>query len=310
MNPQGLRQVVRILLSRKIVLVAAVFVGSFYLVGIFGWIFAPYDYRVQDFDVIRQGPSSAHWFGTDLLGRDLFTRILYAARTSTILSLAVALIGGLPIGVALGMIAGYYGKWVDFIIMRVGELLVSVPALFLILFLRATVRDRYDGFIFENLGSFGETLARQGWIDLFVIFLVTSLIYWVGPARLFRSQILVLRSSVFVKSSIVLGASSGRIIFKHILPQLVPLIVLSGFSMLAGVIGTEIALSFFGLGIRPPTPSFGAMISEVSSIQMLGASPYLLLFPGMIAALYIFSLLFIEMNTNQVLSSIYERRRK
>lgn len=307
MGNHGPRNILMVLLSRKIVVVAAALVILFYLLGTIGWIFAPYDYRAQDLTAIRQAPSFEHWFGTDLLGRDIFTRVLYAARTSTILSLAVAVVGGLPIAVAMGMIAGYYGKRVDFIIMRIGELLISVPALFLILFLRATVRERYDTFIY-NLGPLGESLARQGWMDLAVIFLVTSFIYWVGPARLFRSQVLILRNSLFVKSSIVIGSSQGKIIWKHIFPHLIPLIVLSAFSMLAGVIGTEIALSFFGIGIRPPTPSFGAMISEVN-IQLLSASPHLLLFPGLIAALFIYSLLFIEMNLNQVLSSIYERRK-
>lgn len=316
----GMRLVVGVLATRKIVLVAAGFVTLFYLAGLFGWFFAPYDYRAQDLEAIRQGPTLQHWFGTDLLGRDLFTRVLYAMRTSTLLSLMVVLAGGLPVGITLGVVSGYFGNKkikiplvplripVDFTIMRVGELLTSIPALFLILFLRATVRDRYDEFVF-NLGPLGEFLAKQGWMDLFVIFLVTSFIYWVGPARMFRSQILVLRDSTFVRSSIVLGASHKRIIFRHILPHLFPLIVLSGFSMLASVIFTEIALSFFGIGIRPPTPSFGAMISEVSNIQLLNASPHLLLFPGIIAALLIYSLLFIEMNVNQVLSSIYERRK-
>jgi ABC-type dipeptide/oligopeptide/nickel transport system permease subunit len=297
-----------LILSRKILLAALISIVLFYVVGLFGWIFSPYDYRVQDFSAIRQGPSMAHWFGTDLLGRDIFSRILFAARTSVFLSLMVVFTGGLPFAVAVGILSGYLGRGVDFLIMRVGELLQSIPALFLILFLTATVRPRYDNFIF-SLGSFGREIARQGWADLFLIFIITSLIYWVGPARLYRSQILVLRESLFVDSAKVLGASAKRIIGRHLLPHIYPLIVYSGFSMLASVIFTEIALSFFGIGIRPPTPSFGAMIREASNIQLLDTSAHLLLFPALVAIFYIFSLLFSEMNINQILSSVYERRR-
>ena len=166
--------------SRKLFLAAAVFLLLFYLTGIFGWAFAPYDYRAQDFASIRQGPSPEHWFGTDLLGRDIFTRILYAMRTSVFLSLLVMTVGGLPFAIAIGILSGYLGKKVDFLVMRIGEFLQSIPALFFILFLTATVRPRYDNFIFE-LGPLGREIARQGWADLFLIFLVTSLVYWVGP---------------------------------------------------------------------------------------------------------------------------------
>jgi len=261
----SLAEIVRLLWKDRLSRMAMIYMGLFMALGIMSFIWTPYDYRVTDFDATRQGPSLAHWFGTDLIGRDMFTRVLYAARITNILIVMTIVVGGLPLSILLGVASGYFGGKVDWGIMRFGELFVAVPALLFILLLTATMRPLYDEFLF-NLGTIGEWSIRTGVADLILIFFVTSLIFWVGGARLYRSQVLNLRNAPFVEGARMLGAGNRRIISKYILPQLYPFIAHSALLMFAGVIGTEIALSFFGIGIRPPHPSFGMMFSESANV--------------------------------------------
>lgn len=286
--------------------VALMYVAFFVSLGILSFIWTPYDYRAQDLTAARQPPSWEHWFGTDLIGRDMFTRILYAGRITDILLVMTLFIGGLPISIFLGVSAGYFGGKVDAIIMFVGKIFNGIPALLFILLLTATMRPRYDVLLF-SLGSPGEWVVRIGFADLMLIFVTTSMIFWIGGARLYRSLVLTLRSSPSVEGARMMGASNRRIILKHILPQLYPFIAHAAFGMIAGVVGIEIALSFFGIGIRPPHPSFGSMFSESASTQLLVSTPWLLLIPGVLVMLFFFAILFIELRLTVVLSSVYER---
>lgn len=285
---------------------ALIYIAFFLSMGIFSFIWTPYDYRVQDLAASRQGPSWDHWFGTDLIGRDMFTRVLYAARVTDLLIILTVLIGGLPLSIFLGVVAGYFGGKVDAIIMFVGKLFMGIPTLLFILLLTATLRPRYDTFLF-SLGALGEWSVRTGLADLILIFFTLSLLFWIGGARMYRSFVLSHRHDPFIEGARMLGASDTRIIFKHILPQLYTYIAHASFGMLAAVIGTEIALSFFGIGIRPPHPSFGAMFSESASTQLLNSTPHLLLIPGAFVVFFIFAILFIEIRLTVVLASIYER---
>jgi ABC-type dipeptide/oligopeptide/nickel transport system permease subunit len=295
--------------------IALIYLALFFAVGLIGIFWTPYDYRAQDFSVVRQGPSAEHWFGTDFLGRDMFTRVLYAIRITGTLVVLTTILGGLPLGILLGVAAGYMGNsvkigvgpikvGVETLIMRIGEIFIGIPPLLFILLLTATVRPRYDAMLL-GLGDAGSWLVKTGMGDLSLILFVTALIFWVGPARLYRSQVLALRESAFVEGAKMLGASSWRIIWHHILPY--PLIAHQAILMFAGVIGTEIALSFFGIGVRPPHPSFGAMFSETASAQILQSSPYLLLIPGTLIVLFLYALMFFELRMTAVLSSVHER---
>ncbi|MEX2144946.1 MAG: ABC transporter permease [Candidatus Spechtbacterales bacterium] len=284
---------------------ALIYIAFFLALGILSF-FWPGDYAAQNLAEARQGPSAEHWFGTDMLGRDMFTRVLYAARVTDVLIVMTAFLGGMPLAIILGVVAGYFGGKAEAIIMRVGEIFIGVPALLFILLFTAIARPRYDDFIF-NLGPVGEWIIKTGVADLALIFLVTSMIFWVGPARMYRSQVLSLRDSAFVESAKMLGASNKRIIFRHILPQLYTYIAHSALLMFAGVIGTEIALSFFGIGIRPPHPSFGAMFSETASSRILNAMPHLVIIPGLIVGLFLFAILFLELRLTRILASEHER---
>ena len=304
-----LSEIARLLWKDRMSRIAMIYVGFFFSLGILSFIWTPYDYREQALSVARQGPSWAHWFGTDLLGRDMFTRVLLAARITNILIIMTIVAGGLPLSIFLGVVSGYFGGKVDWGIMRFGELFIALPPLLFILLLTATMRPLYDSFLFD-LGFVGEWSVRTGVADLLLIFTVTSLIFWVGGARIYRSQVLNLRNAPFVEGARMLGADNKRIIRRHILPQLYPFIAHSAFLMIAGVIGTEIALSFFGIGIRPPHPSFGAMFSESASVQLLNSAAHLLVIPGAIVGCFLFSILFLELRLTVILASIYEREER
>lgn len=310
-------EIFRLLWKDRLARMAMLYLFLFFLAALLSFIWTPYDYRAQDLAATRQGPSWSHWFGTDLIGRDMFTRVLYAARITSLLLLMTAFLGGLPLSITLGLVSGYYGNrkklgiWrfrvgLDNLIMHIGYLFIGVPPLLFILLLTATARPRYDSFLFA-LGGPAEWLVKTGMADLFLILLVTSLIFWVGGARLYRSQVLSLRESRVVESARMLGASDARVISKHILPYLYPFIVRGAAAMFMGVIGTEIALSFFGIGIRAPHPSFGAMFSETASVRILRSTPHLLLIPAAIIIPFLFSIGFIEMRLSRILASPHER---
>jgi len=298
----------RELLKNKIALLAVIYVGLFYLVGLavtfewFGLSVTPYDYREQDYDILRQGPTWAHPFGVDLLGRDLLTRIMYSMRTVVWLTILVVITGGLFLPITLGVIAGYFGKTWDTVIMQLGYILDAVPAFFMILFIILTLRPRYEQ-LFEPLGNTGYSLIREGIVDFFLIFLVISLFSWVAGARVIRSLTLSLRELGYIDSARVLGASSFRIITRHIIPNLMRIIVLSVAGLLASVITIDLALSFFGLGIRPPNPSFGIMFSQSGNEQILKTSPHLLVIPGSIVILFILSVTYIGMKLQILVNS-------
>ncbi len=305
--------IMQILLRNKIALVAMIYVMLFYLVGLgmtvefFGVDLAPYDFREQNYDAIREGPSWSHPFGTDLLGRDLLTRVLYSMRTMVYLTILVIITGGLILPVGLGLLAGYFGKKWDWIIMRFGEVLDAVPGFFMILFITVMLRPRYENMI-ASFGSDWYFLIREGIIDFLLILFVLTIFSWVRGARVIRAQTFSLREMPYVDSARVLGANHMRLILKHILPNLLGIIVLSVFSTLAAVVFLDIAISFFGLGIRPPHPSFGILFNETANVQVLRSSPHLLIFPGIIVIFFILSLFYIEKTLNVIVNAFTSRK--
>lgn len=298
----------RALIANKLALAALIYVVLFYLTGIIGaTFFAPYDFREQNYELLRAGTSWAHPFGTDLLGRDVLTRVLYSMRTTAMLTVLVIVFGGLFIPIGLGVAAGYFGKIWDWTIMRTGEILDAVPRFFMILFITITLRPRYEEII-DSMGEDWYFLIREGIIDFTLILAVMTIFSWVSGARVIRAQTFALREMPYVDSARVLGAGSFRIITKHILPNLLGIIVLSVFTTLAAVVFLDIAISFFGMGIRPPHPSFGIMFNESANAQILRGSPHMLIFPGTIVILFILSLFYIEKTLNVIVNAFYSRR--
>jgi ABC-type dipeptide/oligopeptide/nickel transport system permease subunit len=204
-----------------------------------------------------QPPSPQHWFGTDIQGRDVWARLVYGARVS--LSVGIISQGiALSLGVILGLLAGYYGKWVDEVVMRLADVTLAFPTLLLLIALVAALQP-----------------------SLTVVFATIGLVGWAGMARLVRGQVLVVRELEFVQAERALGARDIRILTRHILPSVVAPVVIAATLGVAGAIMAESSLSFLGLGVQPPTPSWGSMIADGRDLYQLRHAPWTSVFPGL-----------------------------
>ena len=244
--------------------IAAIFI----LMAIFAPWIATHDVTVQDLANRFASPSSEYWFGTDSLGRDVFSRVVYGARISLQVGITVVLVSGV-IGIFIGAIAGFYGGWVDkFLSGYLFNVFLAFPGLLLAIALVA--------FLGAGLGK---------------LILALCIIGWVGYARVMRGQVLKVREYDFVQAAKALGASNMRILFTHILPNSIqPLIVQASLGM-AGSVLSEASLSFLGLGIPPPAPSWGTMIEEARNY--FATYPHTLFFPGAAIALTVLAFNFI-----------------
>ncbi|MBA2683045.1 MAG: ABC transporter permease [Gemmatimonadaceae bacterium] len=204
-----------------------------------------------------QPPSSAHWLGTDLQGRDVWARLVYGAR----ISLSVGFLSqgiSLSIGLSLGLIAGFYGKWVDEGVMRLADVTLAFPSLLLLIALAAA---------FEP--------------SLTTVLVTIGVVGWAGMARIVRGQVLVVRQLEYVQAARALGERDYRIITRHLLPNVIAPVVIAATLGVAGAIMAEAALSFLGLGVQPPTPSWGSMIADGRDLEQLRHAPWTSLSPGL-----------------------------
>ncbi len=210
-------------------------------------------------DLVHQlePPSASHWLGTDLQGRDVWARLVFGARVS----LAVGVISqsiALALGVTLGLIAGYYGRWVDELVMRLADVTLAFPTLLLLIAMVAALEP--------SLG---------------VVFVTIGIVGWAGMARLVRGQVLVVRQLEYVQAARALGAADRRILATHLLPNVIAPVVIAATLGMAGAIMAEAALSFLGLGVQPPTPSWGSMIADGRDLSQLRNAPWTSVFPGL-----------------------------
>ncbi len=277
----------RRLLRKKVAIACLLFIGVFYFCGIFAPIVAPHSYSAINLDYVTKGPSLSHPLGTDEIGRDVLSRIIWASRTTVVVTVCTLVTGGLFLGVGLGLLAGYAGGRVDTAIMRLGDVFFALPGLPMLIMVNATLGDRVRGWGW--LGAIETGLKIDGFRDYFVVFAALSLFAWVGMARLIRSQVLALRESEYVTAARAMGASTWRIIFRHLLPNVANIVIVSLSASLGAIAGTEIALTWFGVGVHPPTPSFGSMLFEGGSVRSLNAHASLLLVPGVVVAALIFA---------------------
>jgi len=258
------------------------------LAAIFAEWIAPYGYEIQDTRLMLFGPRSSHWLGTDELGRDLLSRIIYGAR----ISLAVAYFStlfSLILGTAYGAISGYAGGKLDNFLMRIADLVYSFPDLLLIILINASIDREGLANTFTNLGL--PWLIKLVSPEILSLLIALSLVSWVNIARLVRGEVLRIREEKFVEAAVALGAKPGAILFKHILPNtLGPLIVTLTFRIPA-VILAESTLSFIGLGIQPPLASWGTLAN--SGFAHLRFHPHLILFPSLVIFLTILAFNFL-----------------
>ena len=269
----------RRLLRKKVGVTCLAIIFIMYGSGVLAPLVTPYGYNDQNLAIVKEGPSIGHPFGTDRLGRDILTRIIYGLRTTVIITVVTLATGSLLLGVSLGLAAGYFGRLVDTVIMRVGEVTSAFPDLFLVLIIVSTLRPPMVDWLRGVEDRLSVDIVRLGIADYFILSMALAIFSWFGMARLVRGQVLQAREDQYVEAARSIGSSTPRILFRHILPNIMGPVIVMVSAGLAGVAGSEILLSFLGIGIQPPVPSLGLMIFENGSISVLRSQPHLLLFP-------------------------------
>jgi ABC-type dipeptide/oligopeptide/nickel transport system permease subunit len=279
------------LLRNRLAVVCLGIIAVVYLAGMLAPWVAPYAYDDQDLDNVYAGPSWSHPFGTDALGRDMLSRVIWASQTTVVISAAVILTGGLALGVGLGLLAGYAGGKVDDVIMRVADAFFALPDILLLLLITTTVRPRVDDLFLDHIAQWPVVgpVVDAGGPDYFLVFGALAFFGWVGIARVIRSQVLSLRESEYVLAARAMGASMWRVLGRHLLPNVTNLIVVSITFSLGAVAGTEIMLTWLGIGVQPPHPSFGAMIFNASGLAAVRNHPNLMLVPAVVVGLLLFA---------------------
>ncbi len=202
-------------------------------------------------------PSSAHWLGTDIQGRDILARLLFGARISLSVGLGAQAIA-LLVGGTLGLASGFYGRWVDEVVMRIADVTLAFPTLLLLIAMVAAFQP-----------------------SLSVVTLTIGIVGWAGVARLVRGQVMVVRGLEYVQAARALGGSDFRILLRHVLPAVTAPLVIVGTLGIAAAIMAESSLSFLGLGVQPPTPSWGGMIADARDLSQLRRAPWTSLAPGL-----------------------------
>ncbi|HAJ95792.1 MAG TPA: ABC transporter permease, partial [Actinobacteria bacterium] len=225
------------------------------ILAIFAPLLAPYDPSARVKEDSALGPSSTYLFGTDLLGRDIFSRVIYGSRIS--IEVGIIAVGiSVVLGLFFGALAGYFGRWADAIIMRLADIFFAFPYI---------------------LGAIAiMTIMGSGIVNIFI---AIGLLGWAYFARIFRGSILAIKNKEYIEAARALGASNTRIITKHIFPNsTAPIIVYATMNVGTAII-VEAALSFLGIGVQPPTPAWGKMLSE--ALSYIDIAPWMMLFPGL-----------------------------
>jgi peptide/nickel transport system permease protein len=249
------RETMQALLANKLAVAGLIVLAILVLIGIFGKSIAPYTLNEIDIKNRLAGPSAAHWFGTDNLGRDTFSRVLIAARVS--LQVGFIAVGfAVIVGVPIGLISGYYGRFVDAALMRAMDVLFSFPAILLAIAILAVAGPG----------------IRNAMIAI-------GLVYTPIFARITRGSVLVVSNEVYIRAARSLGAGDRRIIFRHILPNVLAPIIVQTTLSLAFAILSEAALSYLGLGVQPPNPAWGRMLADGQ--DYFQQNPWMGIFPGL-----------------------------
>jgi len=237
------------------------------LIAVLTPLLSPYPQEAQDLSLGAVPPSAAHWLGTDTLGRDLLTRLMYGGRVSLLVGFAATAVA-LVIGVLWGTIAGYFGGIIDAAMMRIVDILYALPFMIFVILLMV---------VFER--------------SFLLLFLAIGLIEWLTMARIVRAQVMNIRRQEYISAAVVTGLSRRQIIFRHIMPNVIGPVIVYVTLTIPGVMLFEAFLSFLGLGVQPPASSWGVLISD--GVETMEEYPWLLIFPGIALSLTLFALNFL-----------------
>lgn len=274
----NLRRIARRFFKHRLAGIGLAVFAAMVLLAIFAPLIAPHDPN-QIFAQFLASPSAEHWLGTDAVGRDVLSRLIYGARVSMTVSVGAVAIY-VTIGVTLGLISGYFGAWLDVALMRVTDVFMSFPYFMVILILVAVL---------------GPSLLN--------ITVAIGLLGWPVVARLVRGSVLSIKHADYVKAGISLGLRTPRILFGHILPNTLSPIVVNATFGIASAILLESGLSFLGLGVRPPAASWGNMLSAAQSISIMEHQPWLWVPPGLCIVVTVLAINFIGDGLRDALES-------
>jgi peptide/nickel transport system permease protein len=272
-------------------LIGAIVISILVLAAIFVPVISPYNPETFNLDIRVQPPSAAHIMGTDELGRDLFTRILYGGRISLAIGV-LAMAFAVSVGTLVGALAGFYGGWIDSILMRVTDVFLAFPRLFVLILVTTVLRQLEL-----------QWLHASDWQPIAA---VIGLLSWMSVARLVRAEYLSIREKEFVEAARAIGAPNARIIFRHILPNSAsPIIVAATLGVAASML-TEAGLSYLGFGVQPPTPTWGNLLRNAQG-QMTYA-PWMAVFPGLMIFIAVIAINYIGDGLRDALDPRHESK--
>lgn len=266
-NASALNNAIYRLRKNKLAIAGLIILLFLSLISILTPAIAPYSYETQDLYLGATPPSLKHWCGTDELGRDLLTRMMYGGRISLAVGLSATAVS-LLIGVLWGTISGYFGGKVDQIMMRIVDILYAMPFIIFIILLMVV---------------FGR--------NIILLFISIGAVEWLTMARIIRGQVLAIRKEEFIEAAITQGLPPHRIIIKHIIPNVIGVVIIYATLTVPSVMLLEAFLSFLGLGVQPPMSSWGLLIS--GGVETMEEYPWLLIYPGIVLSITLFSLNFL-----------------
>jgi peptide/nickel transport system permease protein len=268
--------------------------------GLFAPYIAPYNYAEQDLDHVAEAPSAQHLLGTDDLGRDNLSRLIYGAR-SVLFVIVVTSAIDLSLGLPLGAAAGYYGGWVDSLVSRTSDFLFAFPGLLFVFFLAGTIKPSLIAWM-RSIGL--DAFVRSGYADYLVVMVALGIVGWAGLARLVRAQVLSVREKEYVVSARAIGLSNWKIILKYLIPNAISPIIVALSMGMGSIALSEGILSYLGIGLQPPNASWGSMIYENSRIHWRDwpAMLWLVLAPGVMLAMVVFAFNFLGDGLNEALN--------
>ncbi len=280
----------RRMLQNRLSVLGLVILAVFTVAAVIGPYIAPYDFLAQDMSRQLQGPSMQNWLGTDALGRDIFSRLLFGARTAALVAIVTTVIS-VFLGIAIGTTAGFMGGRVEALLMWITDITMSIPGLLLAMLVNTALLYPVKRWFSERYEATGNSIYLNTlWLDFVLVFGTLALIAWPEFARLIRGQVLSIGQMPYIESARSIGTSSPDIMRRHIVPNAMGPVVVAVTQSMGGVIVLESSLSFLGIGVQPPNASWGSMLAD--SLSLWTTQPHLMIAPaatiGIITVAFVF----------------------
>ena len=288
------------LIANRLAIVGMVLVVFLFFIAIFGPYLTPYDFLSQDLMARNQPPSWQHWFGTDDLGRDIMSRVIYRSRTAVIVGFSTVSFS-LVIGLFMGALGGYFGGKIDAFVVWLIDITMSIPSLLLVIVINVSLKPPLVNWMDAQFLATGNEFYRNTiWVDFVLVFGSLALIKWPKAARIVRGQILSIRNKNYVLAAEALGVPTSKIVRRYVIPNAIGPIIVYISAALGEAMVLESSFSFLGVGVRPPIPSWGNMISDGLRIWQL--YPHVLAAPAAVLAVVTIAFSFLGDGLNDALN--------